>query len=77
MMLAFLLYNVAEQMLLTILSIDDCQDCGFDDLGRLLVGGLAAAVVVAIAVAAIKLRSNDKKSSRPEYISITGRDENR
>jgi hypothetical protein len=43
----------------------------FDDLGKLLLGGTAAAVVVAIGFTLIRLRMRDKRPQTPSFISIS------
>jgi hypothetical protein len=43
----------------------------FDDLGKLLLGGTAAAVVVAIGFTLIRLRMRDKRPQAPSFISIS------
>jgi len=43
----------------------------FDDLGKLLLGGVAAAIVVAIGFTVIRLRMRDKRPQAPSFISIS------
>ena len=43
----------------------------FDDLGTLLLGGVVAAIVVAIGFTLIRLRVRDKKPQAPSFISIS------
>jgi hypothetical protein len=43
----------------------------FDDLGKLLLGGVAAAIVVAIGFTFIRLRIRDKRPQAPSFISIS------
>jgi len=42
----------------------------FDDLGTLLLGGVAAAVVVAVAFTLVRFRLRDKKPAKSNFISI-------
>jgi hypothetical protein len=56
--------------LLLIAEVSDTQGSGFDDLGYLLFGGLMAAIVVAIVVAFLKLKSQDKQSAATDSVSI-------
>lgn len=53
---------------LSLALIPGCTDCDFGDLGKLLFGGLAAAIGAAVIIALIKLRRQDKSNS--DYISI-------
>ena len=43
----------------------------FDDLGKLLVGGVVAAIVLAIGFTVIRMRMRDKKPQAPSFISIS------
>ena len=43
----------------------------FDDLGTLLLGGVAAAIVVAVAFTLIRFRLRDKKPQTSNFISIS------
>ena len=43
----------------------------FDDLGKLLLGGVAAAIVVAVAFTLIRFRLRDKKPQTSNFISIS------
>ena len=56
---SLLLFNLAE------------TTGAFDDLGTLLLGGVVAAIVVAIGLTLIRLRMRDKKPQAPSFISIS------
>jgi hypothetical protein len=43
----------------------------FDDLGKLLVGGLLSAVGVAIVVVFFKMKTQDKEGASNDFISIS------
>ena len=43
----------------------------FDDLGKLLLGGVAAAIVVAVGFVLIQFRMRDKKPPASKFISIS------
>ena len=60
---------LANLMLFAILSTD-CEDCGFENLGLLLFGGVFAAVAVGVVLTLIRLRLRDKKTESPAFISI-------
>ena len=57
--------------------ISYCQDCGFDDLGVLLFGGIISAVMVALLFSLIRLRLQGKKESPSESISISPSKQNK
>ena len=43
---------------------------GFDDLGKLLLYGMAAAIVVAVGFTVVRFRMRDKKPPTSSFISI-------
>jgi uncharacterized membrane protein len=43
----------------------------FDDLGKLLFGGLLSAVCVAIVIVFLKLKSQGKEGATTDFLSIT------
>jgi hypothetical protein len=48
------------------------EDTGnFNDLGKLLLGGVAAAIVVAVAFTFVRFRLRDKKPQTSNFISIS------
>ena len=47
----------------------------FDDLGKLLLGGMAAAIVVAVGFVVIQFRMRDKKTPTSSFISISSEKE--
>lgn len=49
--------------------VSDCDDCGFNDLGMLLLGGLAIGVGVVFTL--IRLRLSGNKTKAPAFLSIT------
>ncbi|HSE15750.1 MAG TPA: hypothetical protein VLB46_01780 [Pyrinomonadaceae bacterium] len=46
----------------------------FDDLGKLLLGGVVAAIVVAVGFVLVQFRMRDKKPQTSPFISITDKD---
>ena len=60
---------LANLMLFAILSTE-CEDCGFENLGLILFGGVFAAVAVGVVLTLIRLRLKDKKTESPAFISI-------
>jgi predicted permease len=48
---------------------------GFDDLGTLLLGGVAIAIVVAVAFTFVRFRLSDKKPQTSKFISISSEKE--
>ena len=63
-------------VLMTML-VSDCDDCGFNDLGKLLFGGLAAAILVGIAVSVIVRERKELHAQTSEFVSIRETDQKR
>jgi len=61
-------------MLLMTLLQENATTSSFDDLGKLLLGGVAAAIVVAVGFVVIQFRLRDKKPPASNFISITDKD---
>ena len=61
-------------MLLMTLLQENTATSSFDDLGKLLLGGVAAAIVVAVGFVLIQFRMRDKKPPASNFISITDKD---
>jgi len=51
------------------------ESANFNDLGKLLLGGIAAAIVCAIAFSFVRLRLRDKKPATSSFISIASTDD--
>lgn len=49
----------------------DAQINSFDDLGKLLIGGLLSAIGVAIVIVLLKLKSQNKGDTTNDFISIS------
>jgi hypothetical protein len=59
-----------QDSLYALIVLSDCDECGFNDLGKLLFGGLILAVVVGIAVSLLLRRAKAKDSASSEFVSI-------
>jgi hypothetical protein len=62
--------------LMTML-VSDCDECGFNDLGKLLFGGLAAAILVGIAVSVIVRKRKESHAQTSDFVSIRETDRKR
>ncbi len=58
-----------------LLSLLQETNTDFNDLGKLLLGGVAAAVVVAIAFSFVRLKLRDKNPPKSDFITIGASDE--
>lgn len=56
---------------LLLLNLQEPPTAAFDDLGKLLLGGTVAAVVLAVGFTLIRLRMRDKKPQTSNFISIS------
>jgi adenine/guanine phosphoribosyltransferase-like PRPP-binding protein len=66
-----LLFSLHNIYALAVHLIQEDIATDFNDLGTLLLGGFALAVVVAIALTFVRLRLRDKKVPTSEFISIS------
>lgn len=57
-----------EDSIYAVIVLSDCEGCGFNDLGKLLFGGVILAVLVGIAVSLWLRRAKDSAAS--EFVSI-------
>lgn len=57
-----------------ILLLQENATSSFDDLGKLLLYGVAAAIVVAVGFTVVRFRLRDKKPPTSNFISITDKD---
>ena len=56
---------------LTLLLFQETPTAAFDDLGKLLLGGTVAAIVLAIGFTLVRLRMRDKKPQTSDFLSIS------
>jgi hypothetical protein len=50
--------------------ISDCDECGFNDLGKLLFGGLILAILVGVGGSLLWRRMREKQNSASDFVSI-------
>jgi hypothetical protein len=58
-------------LLVTLFQENTTATAEFDDLGKLLLGGVVAAVVVAVGFTLVRFRLSDKKPQTSKFISIS------
>ena len=63
-----------QDSIYALIVLSDCDDCGFNDLGKLLFGGVILAVLVGIAVSLVVRRAKEKNSTASEFVSIRSGD---
>ena len=71
---------IALLNLLALLSLlqetSDTSTTAFNDLGKLLLGGVTAAIVVAVGFTLVRFKLQDKKPRTSNFISISSPQEN-
>ena len=70
-----LLEKGREEMLSLIWLLQE-PDSHFDDLGKLLLGGVIAAIVVAVAFTVIRMKLRDNKPASSSFVSIGSTENN-
>ncbi len=70
-----LLFPLLDIHALAILLIQEEIASDFNDLGKLLLGGLVIAIAVALGLPFVRLRLRDKKVPASEFISISSVDQ--
>lgn len=64
------LVNAFETALYAALLAGDCDECGFNDLGKLLFGGLVLALVAGITISLWYRRRRENGSTSAQFVSI-------
>jgi len=63
-------FNALADLFLFVVFSTDCEDCGFENLGLVLFGGVFAAIAVGVVLTLIRLRLRAGKTESPAFISI-------
>jgi hypothetical protein len=60
-----------QDALYAVIVASDCDECGFNDLGKLLFGGVLAAILVGVVVSLLIRRLKEKTpGASSEFVSI-------
>lgn len=70
---AFIFAGV-QNMLYAVILVADCDDCGFNDLGKLLFGGVIAAILVGVVISVWLRRMKEKAPATSGFVSIMSND---
>jgi len=65
-----LLINTVENAIYLVITATDCDECGFNDLGKLMLVGVVLAVMVGIGISLLHRRMKDKNGAKPDFVSI-------
>jgi len=72
------LFAKAQDLIYAALIAADCDECGFNDLGKLLFGGLALALLVGVGISFLFWKMKGKETGEMSVVSIhTQRNEKR
>ncbi len=61
--------TMLQDTIYAAMALTDCDECGFNDLGKLLLGGLILALIVGILISVLRWRL-DHKTNSTEFVSI-------
>jgi len=64
------LFAKAQDLIYAALVVSDCDECGFNDLGKLLFGGLALALLVGVGISILFWKMKGKESDQTSVVSI-------
>jgi hypothetical protein len=67
---AFIFAGLQDALYAAIV-VSDCDECGFNDLGKLLFGGVIAAILVGVAISVLLRRMKAKQPHSSGFISIS------
>lgn len=63
-----------QDTLYAVIIATDCDDCGFNDLGKLLFGGVIAAILAGVVISILLRRLKEKASASTDFVSIMSND---
>lgn len=64
------LVNMFERVAYAALLAGDCEECSFTDLGKLLFGGLALALLVGVTLSLLYRKRRENDSASGQFVSI-------
>ena len=62
--------GVMQDVIYAALIVSDCDECGFNDLGKLLFGGMLAAIIVGVVVSILVRRAKNSRPDESQFVSI-------
>jgi len=62
--------GAVQDVIYAALIVADCDECGFNDLGKLLFGGMFAAIIVGVAVSILLRRAKKSRPDESQFVSI-------
>jgi len=64
------LFASMQDALYAVIVASDCDDCGFNDLGKLLFGGVLAAIIAGVVISVLLRRMKEKTPGSSGLVSI-------
>jgi hypothetical protein len=64
------LFAGLQNMLYAVIVASDCEECGFNDLGKLLFGGVVLAILVGVIVSVLVRRMKERTPASSGFVSI-------
>ena len=68
------IFSGFQNTLYAVIIATDCDDCGFNDLGKLLFGGVIAAILVGVVISIMLRRLKEKSPASTGFVSIMSND---
>jgi len=68
------LITAIQDVIYAALIVSDCDECGFNDLGKLLFGGVILAILFGIGVSLWHRRMKEKGAGNSQFVSIRSSD---
>jgi len=71
-----MIFSALRDTVYVAMLVSDCDECGFNDLGKLLFGGLILALLVGVGGSLLWRRMRDKQNHDSSFVSIKSNDRN-
>jgi hypothetical protein len=62
-----------QDALYAVIVASDCDECGFNDLGKLLFGGVLVAILAGVVISVLARRLKEKSPASSDFVSIRSR----
>lgn len=69
-----MIFSALRDTIYVAMLISDCDECGFNDLGKLLFGGLVLAILVGVGGSLLWRRMKEKNTNGSDFVSIKSND---
>ena len=69
-----MMFAVLKDTVYVAMLLSDCDECGFNDLGKLLFGGLILAILAGVGASLIWRHRKEKDPGSSQFVSIRSND---